>query len=185
MLDLSGFEGHYCVITEKRDGENTSMYQDYYHARSLDSNNHPSRNYVKGIWGSIKHNIPDGYRVCGENLYARHSIGYDELDSYFECFSIWDDWNRCLSWASTCEWAELIGVKMVPVLWHGMFDISILKNFHTMLDLNKQEGFVIRRAEQFNFNEFDKCVAKWVRKEHVQTEDHWMFSEIVPNGLKG
>lgn len=184
MLDLGGFEGRHCVITEKRDGENTTMYKDYYHARSLDSNNHPSRNYVKGIWGSVKHNIPDGYRVCGENLYAKHSIGYDELESYFECFSIWDDWNRCLAWNSTCEWAELIGVKMVPVLWSGIFDMSVLRDFHKSLDLEKQEGFVIRRAEQFDFKDFGKYVAKWVRKGHVQTSEHWVTQEIIPNKLK-
>jgi hypothetical protein len=26
-------------------------------------------------------------------------------------------------------------------------------------------------------------VAKWVRTGHVQTDEHWMFSEVVPNRL--
>lgn len=35
------------VITEKMDGENTTLYRDGLHARSLDSRHHPSRNWVK------------------------------------------------------------------------------------------------------------------------------------------
>ena len=41
---LSSFEGKYVVVTEKMDGENTTLYRDYMHARSVDSRFHPSRN---------------------------------------------------------------------------------------------------------------------------------------------
>jgi len=33
-------------------------------------------------------------------------------------------------------------------------------------------------------DEFKKSVVKWVRKGHVQTDEHWMNSAIIPNGLK-
>jgi RNA ligase len=71
------------VITEKLDGENTTFYPDYLHARSLDSRHHPSRTWVKALHASIAHNIPLGWPICGENLYARHSIAYKNLKSYF------------------------------------------------------------------------------------------------------
>lgn len=40
------------VITEKRDGENTSLYSNHMHARSLDSKHHESRNYFEAfsVW---------------------------------------------------------------------------------------------------------------------------------------
>ena len=41
------FQGRNIQITEKMDGENTTLYSDYLHARSLDSRHHPSRDWVK------------------------------------------------------------------------------------------------------------------------------------------
>lgn len=46
------FAGQEVVITEKMDGENTTMYPDFIHARSLDSKDHPSRHYVKTLHGA-------------------------------------------------------------------------------------------------------------------------------------
>ncbi len=43
------FLGKEVVITEKFDGENTSIYTDHIHARSLDSQNHSSRNWVRAF----------------------------------------------------------------------------------------------------------------------------------------
>ncbi|KIF06359.1 kinase, partial [Streptomyces sp. RSD-27] len=69
--------GREVVVTEKLDGENTTLYPDGLHARSLDSGHHPSRTWVKGLQGRIGARIPAGRRICGENLYARHSLGYE------------------------------------------------------------------------------------------------------------
>lgn len=182
LYDLSSFEGQEIIASEKRDGENTSMTPEYYYARSLDSNNHPSRNWVKGLWGNIRYNIPHNWRICGENLYAKHSIGYNDLDTYFEVFNIWTDSNVCLSWDDTVEWCELLGLKTVPVLYRGIFDIDVLKNIK--LDTEKQEGFVIRLAGSFKYSDFGTSVAKWVRNGHVQTDEHWTMKEIIKNNLK-
>ena len=35
------------VVTEKLNGENTSLYPEYIHARSLDSRYHPSRAWIR------------------------------------------------------------------------------------------------------------------------------------------
>lgn len=78
------------VITEKLDGENTTIYWNgECHARSLDSSNHPSRDYVRAKAREIASMaIPQGWRLMGENLYAKHSIGYDRLPGYFVLFGI-------------------------------------------------------------------------------------------------
>jgi hypothetical protein len=103
LSDHRYFEGCEVVITPKFDGENTSCYSDYVHARSLDSRNHPSRNWIKNFHSKFGWQIPDGWRVVGENLYAVHSIKYTNLASYFLVFSIWDDKNICLSWDDTVD----------------------------------------------------------------------------------
>lgn len=76
LSDISCFIGSEVVVTEKMDGENTSMYQCVIHARSIDSINHLSRDWVKNFWNEIRYNIPVGWRICGENLYAKYSISY-------------------------------------------------------------------------------------------------------------
>ena len=113
LSSVSHFVNREVVATEKMDGENTSGYSDgYIHARSLDSNNHPSRNWVKRFWSERYYNLPDGWRLCGENVYASHSIMYDELKSYFLGFSIWDG-NQCLSWDDTLFWFQELGITPV------------------------------------------------------------------------
>ncbi|MFJ1898453.1 AAA family ATPase [Streptomyces sp. NPDC088115] len=76
--DLAGLTGSEVVVTEKMDGENTTLYADGLHARSLDSAHHPSRARVKALQGRVGPRVPAGWRICGENVFARHSIPYDE-----------------------------------------------------------------------------------------------------------
>ncbi|WP_329391219.1 AAA family ATPase [Streptomyces sp. NBC_01351] len=177
---LAGLAGREVVVTEKLDGENTTLYADGLHARSLDSAHHPSRAWVKGLQGRIGAGIPDGRRVCGENLYARHSIPYEDLDSWFYGFSVWDG-ERCLDWDRTVRFLRGLGVPTPRVLWRGVFDERALRKLR--LDTARQEGYVVRTAEGFDLADFGRCVAKWVRGGHVQTDTHWMFAQVVPNGL--
>lgn len=172
--------GKRVVVTEKRDGENTTMGRDYIHARSLDSKYHVSRDWVKSLWANTRCNIPSGWRICGENLYATHSIHYDELETYFEVFSVWDGMT-CLSWDDTELIMTLVDLQMVPVLFRGVYEGQ---KFEDLLDLNKQEGYVIRIEDGFKYEDFGTSVAKWVRKGHVQSDDHWMNKKVIPNELK-
>ena len=183
LQDTSCFQGKRVIITEKRDGENTTLYTDYVHARSVDSASHPTKDWIKNYQSQIGWNIPQGWRVCGENLWAKHSIAYDNLASYFEAFSIWDDTNTCLAWDSSLEWFGLIGVEHVPVLYDGPWDDSLMERFIPK-DTDQQEGFVVRLAERFHYSRFRVSVAKWVREGHVQTSHHWRRQKIEKNKLK-
>ncbi|MGW0435613.1 RNA ligase family protein [Micromonospora sp. NPDC003197] len=178
--NLSGLVGREVVVTEKLDGENTTMYADGLHARSLDSAHHPSRAWVKALHGRIARTIPDGWRVCGENLYARHSIAYHQLESWFYAFSVWTG-DHCLDWDRTVRFARRLGVPTPPVLWRGIFDERTLRKLR--LDRSQQEGYVVRTVDGFHRDEFAQRVAKWVRPGHVQTDEHWMLAPVVENGL--
>lgn len=178
---VDGFCGQRVIVTEKMDGENTSMYHNKIHARSLDSVNHPSRNWVKNFWGGIRHNIPHDIRICGENCFAKHSIHYTNLSSYFLGFNAWRE-NTCLAWDETLELFNIIGITPVPILYDGLFDEDKIRNIS--LDMNRQEGYVMRVADEFFIDDFEKCVAKFVREGHVQTDKHWMRGPIIPNILR-
>lgn len=191
LHDTSCFHGKNVVVTEKMDGENTTLYNDYYHARSLDGRDHPSRSWVKQLHANIKQDIPPNWRICGENLYAKHAIKYDNLTSYFKCFSIWDETNTCLSWKDTVEWCSMLGIEHVRVIfefiWDDIGSPYFLKGlgFSDMSDNPLQmEGYVVRNADSFHYDDFGNNIAKYVRANHVQPNSkHWMHSEITKNDL--
>lgn len=185
MPDVSVFEGKKVIVSRKLDGENTSFYKDHIHARSVDSANHPSRNLVKAMWAKIAYEIPEGWRICGENLYATHSIHYDDLESYFYRFSIWNEKNECLNWDETLEWFQLLDIVHVPILYDGIWDEKKIKELWNPKDWDKHEGYVVRTADGFSYKDFKKSVAKFVREKHVHTAKHWMHGQpIVPNEVK-
>lgn len=185
LSSLDHFRDREIVASIKMDGENASLYRTGFHARSLDSRHHPSRDWLARFHAAFAHEIPDGWRICGENLYARHSIGYEDLPSYFMGFSVWDETNTALSWADTLEFFELLGVTPVPelVAYRGVFDEARLRALAQSWDVSTQEGFVVRLAGSIPFEAFGQSCAKWVRREHVQTDTHWMHQAVVPNGL--
>ncbi|MEU9760942.1 RNA ligase family protein [Streptomyces sp. NPDC047987] len=181
--DLSGLAGREVVVTEKLDGENTTLYTDGLHARSLDSAHHPSRGWVKALQGRIGSRIPVGWRVCGENMFARHSIPYAGLESWFYGFSVWDG-ERCLGWDRTVAFLRDLGIPVPPVLWRGVFDARAEKALRALRpDTGRQEGYVVRPADGFDAADFGRLVAKWVRPGHVRTDTHWMHAAVVENGL--
>lgn len=180
---LSAFEGQRVIVTEKMDGENTSMYRAAIHARSVDGRSHPSRNWVKQFWSQISAGIPEGWRVCGENLYAKHSIAYSNLETYFMGFSIWDETNQCLSWDETLEWFELLDVTPVPVLFDGLFDEKRIRGLFSERDWARTEGYVLRLAGPVRYVDFRRGFAKFVRSGHVQTAKHWMYGQPVEKNL--
>jgi hypothetical protein len=185
LTTTAHFDGKIVVVTEKLDGENCTIGRTYTHARSLDSLHHPSRAWVKGLQAQIGPDIPEGWRLCGENLFAKHSIGYEDLPSYFMLFSIWNGNNVCLSWDETEDWATLLGVKTVPVLYKGPWDPDKIADIFEKYSKGKTvEGYVVRMAGSFPFGSFDQNIAKFVRAGHVQTGPHWMQQKMVPNKLK-
>ncbi|WP_063753284.1 RNA ligase family protein [Streptomyces sp. NRRL S-87] len=179
--ELGGLVGREVVVTEKLDGENTTLYADGLHARSLDSGHHPSRAWVKALQGRVGAGIPAGWRVCGENMYARHSLAYDDLDSWFYGFSVWDDTGHCLDWDRTVRFLRRLGVPVPRVLWRGTFDERALRRLR--IDTARHEGYVVRTVDGFPQAEFGRRVAKWVRAGHVRTDTHWMHAAVVENGL--
>lgn len=192
IKDLSTFVGVPVLVTVKMDGENTTMYRDGIHARSLEYDPHPSRDWVKALHARIAHEIPENWRICGENLYAKHSIHYKNLKSYFQVFSIWDGL-RCLSWEETCDYADMLGLETVPRIGEYMFDNpkQVDVECRALGGMLKDgfgkdgcEGFVIRHADEFTYANFRKSAAKYVRADHVQTHGHWMRSILIPNEVK-
>jgi hypothetical protein len=166
------FKDKEVVVTIKMDGENTTMYNDYIHARSLSDKKHWSKSWAKNFHGQIAHEIPEDMRLVVENLYAKHSILYHELESYVYGISIWQNLT-CLSWDESCEWFGLFTIPVVPVIYRGIWDEKKIRSIFLNYDLN--EGYVVRLASSFHYKDFSRSAAKFVRKGHVTANEHWFF----------
>lgn len=185
LKDDSQFEGMEVVVTIKMDGENTTIYPDgYIHARSLDGHGYEWQNWLKANVWNFCYKLEDDERIIGENLYAKHSIGYkfDNISDSFQVFCIAakdDNDNWVYSWDAIKMRCALLGLKTVREIYRGIYDKDkIMKAFEdvkTELAQNGQdiEGFVVRDVESFGLDEFQKHVAKFVRANHVQTDKHW------------
>lgn len=181
------FIGKEVVITEKMDGENTSIYPDgYVHARSTESISHASQSWVRSFgatYGPMLYDLyGDSARLVGENLYALHSIHYTNLRSYFYLFSVWDDM-ECLSWKEVEKVSEALGIPTVPVLYKGLYDELVVKSLAQTMR-SDQEGFVVRLAgDIFGKEIWMQSSAKYVRANHISSTNHWKHQSIVKNKL--
>jgi hypothetical protein len=182
MPSFSGLMVDDLVVTEKMDGENTTIHRAGTHARSPDSRYHPSRDWLKAFAAGISPYLSEDERIVGENLYARHSVGYDALPSYFLGFA-WIIGDEVQAWDLTLARFEELGIRPVPTLYRGPYRNGLFDDLAKRLDLSRQEGFVARIADAFAESAMPESMGKYVREGHVQSELHWMKAELIPNRL--
>lgn len=182
LSDTSHFYNKEVVITEKMDGENITIYNNGFHAGSLDSKHKEYHSWLAQYCSTFNYSLSDDFRVCGEYLYAQHSIKYNHLVSYFMGFSVWNK-ELCLSWDETQEWFDIFSIISVPIVYRGIYSDDIVKMCAKSVIENGGEGVVVRLTSSFLYKDFSKSVAKYVRKNHVQTDKHWSLSSIEKNEL--
>jgi hypothetical protein len=171
------------VCSEKIDGECTGMTSETCHARSLDSRDHPSRHWIKGLHGSIQTLIPKNIKIFGEMTFAKHSIFYDRLTTYFYVFSVWEG-EICLPWDETKNFCKNLGLETVPELYVGPWNLAKVQACWSGKSAfgDEQEGYVVRNFAAFPLSEFERNMAKFVRKAHVRTDEFWK-KNWVPNQI--
>ena len=169
---------HEIIVTEKLDGENTCLKTDGVFARSHAA---PTRNpWAKNmwdIWEQVKESLGD-FHIFGENLYGLHSIDYQRLESYFYIFGIREG-DKWLAWDEVVFYANVLNLPTVPVFKRGFWDEKTLQTFilqtisHGSQLGGECEGVVCRTTEGFDNQFFSDYVLKYVRKNHVKTDEHW------------
>lgn len=189
--DLSSFKGHPVVFTEKMDGSNVCLEAGACFARSHEqAPTHPSFDMFKAFHARVRSKIPDNHQLFGEWCYAKHSIEYTRLPGYFLLFGVRD--TRSMTWGSWIEvelWADELCVPTVPRLAEYLpgEDLESAVAWYAKDKTSKagdeREGFVMRWAEAFSDDDFERAVAKWVRADHVQTPYHWKTMAMVRNRL--
>lgn len=97
--------------------------------------------------------LGESTRICGENLFARHSISYRSLPSHFMVFGIFEG-DVCLAWDET----------QVRACWAGQSTASLG---------DEQEDFVVRLAGRFEVDHFATSTArseKWSRRGSLELQ---------------
>jgi hypothetical protein len=182
------FCGKEVVITEKLDGENSALTRENVYSRSHAV---PTRSpWSVNLWGNtgihwrIKDAIGSKEILYGENLYGIHSIEYSNLPAYFFLFAVRDD-KRWYSWNEIVEYSAILNIPTVPELYRGTFKDQAqfertIENLATQPSAfgDTREGVVVRVADEFPIvyggeDNFRFNVAKYVRANHVQTDEHW------------
>lgn len=169
------------ILTEKLDGENNDLNILGAYSRSHATfTTHPWCVKSWEIQRRIKNDLSEGVSIFGENMYAIHSIEYTSLTSPFYMFGVRDN-DMWLSWDEVEEYSFLLDIPTVPVLFKGV--VNTEKEFYELIgEFTKQpsklgsdimEGVVARVAHTFHNDNFSTSLMKWVRKDHVQTDEHW------------
>ena len=177
LTSTAHLEGKMVVVTEKMDGENTTIYCDHCHARSIDSKHKSYHSWLLSYIPTFQAQIPKGWRICAEYLYATHSIKYENLYTFLMVFSIWNDKNEALSWEKTKEIAQELGLQTVPVIYEGIYDEQKIKSIASEVVERGGEGIVVRICDSFHYDSFSTSVAKFVRHGHIQTNAEWNGTE--------
>ena len=172
IKNVKYFENKEVIVTVKMDSENTSLYNDYIHARSLSDKKHWSKDYIKNFHSKIAYEIPDDFRLVVENLYAKHSIQYNDLEDYIYGISVWNNL-ECLSWDDSCIIFKMFNIPTMPIIYRGLWDEKKIRNH--VINSETEGGYVVRLAKSFHYKDFRKSVAKYVRANHVQENDHWFY----------
>ena len=177
ITDHSCFDGKKLVYLEKIDGECTCCSKDGIHARSCDGYGKSWQHYMQKMYACFSYLIPDDLIIYGECVYAEHSIRYERLTTYFYVFGVLQG-DRWLGWSDVVLWSRKLWLDTAPVITAGdLREISIPEKSAFG---DTCEGYVVRNFNSFLQDEFDKNVAKAVRKGHVQTNEHWT-NNWVPN----
>ncbi|MCS4165860.1 MULTISPECIES: RNA ligase family protein [Sphingobacterium] len=189
--DIQSF--HKLLFTEKLDGENNCLSRRGVFARSHAApTTSPWTAQLREHWSRLNNDLDD-LEFFGENLYAVHSIEYVQLEHYYYVFAarIKDQW---LSWEEVTFYASLFDLPTVPVLKLEIVkDLTELELRRSVENLAMQssifgsvdpkteeactmEGLVCRNVDAYAVSEFQHNVFKYVRKGHVQTDEHWTKS---------
>ena len=171
------------IITEKIDGGNTGLFNGEVYARSVTSPSHDGWMAMVRKNHAWKTNAPEfkDMEIYGEDIYGVHSIEYspvNELDTYM-IFAVRFQ-GMFLSWDDVCSIAKALDIKTVPVLAKTTYEsaselTAVLEAFTNEPSRigTVREGCVIRIPEAFPASEFGTNVCKYVRPNHVQTDQHW------------
>ena len=181
------------VVSLKLDGENISLYNDgSFHAKSLDSKQHDSRDWLYSWWANrlytdtyvmVIHNKWPELRLVGKNMFASHTIKYNNLEDLFILHSAWNG-TTCLSWKDTLDISYALNIQTAPVLFKGVYDELTIRKLDSLEKYRDDlvEGYVVRNSDVYSYKDSLNNIAKFVSNRfNITSGDDWMHCSITKN----
>lgn len=192
IANMEQFVGQPLIITIKMDGSNCCISGDGVAARNGTDAPHKSFDLIKAEFrNSWEYCFPSNYQLFGEWLYAKHSIHYKELSNgYYQIFHLYDKEKQLfLGWDDVESFAASMELQMVPVIkrvtynsiWEAQAD---LQRIAEKVISDGHEGIVVRGVYPIHYGQFETHSAKYVRVNHIQTDEHWSNQPIIKNIVK-
>jgi len=181
------------VPSIKMDGSNACVTNDCVAARNVLDATHKSWSYLKAVHPRFAHLIPDRIQLFGEWVYAKHSIHYQEnLDGFLQLFDVYDQRNQLFAdREEVSRYAKLIGaitpevLVTDPLVFDNIWELEAkITRMAKDVIAKGHEGIVLRSIYPLHYGQFEDNIAKYVRKDHVQTNRHWRDQPIVRNVLR-
>jgi hypothetical protein len=181
VVDAENFVGYKVTVTEKMDGEIATLYPDgYYHPRSLTHSPHWSRDIVHALIPGILPAMRVNEIFVFENMYARHTIEYNDLGDYLYLLYVVRQ-GRVVGFKETQKIADRNGLVMPSIIFSGR--LVSTKQLKTLTGY--REGYVIRPSETFEYYDIATRTAKYVVTDFIQNgEEHWTTQEPTKNRLR-
>lgn len=185
------------IVEEKLDGANTGIIR-HKQGFSLQKrgslvgqSEHAQFQYFHN-WSSYQNydklmNLPNGFIVYGELMYACHTVYYDELPDYFLVFDIINTKKeRWMDRDERDDFCNQYKLHQVPLINKGYFHLDELYGMipdKSNFGNEPAEGIVIKRYTKKGY-----IRTKLVRPEFVkrlEENEHWIHSSLKVNKLKG
>lgn len=185
--------GKYMDVLHGKQGEGGIYWEQKVHQKL------PDRLQVFGEFMYPKHSIHYGCDCetecndIGPNL--SDLTGISDKRSYFQIFGVYDKkYNIWLSWPETEKVADELGLPTTPVIYcendndNATFTnkneaINKLLEYAHQVTRNGGEGIVVRSKYPFHYSQFNIRLGKYVRPNHVNTDEHWKNKELTVNNI--
>jgi hypothetical protein len=181
-------------VTVKMDGSNMFMDTEKVAARNGQDAVHKSFDMAKALHANIRKDIPENVQVFCEWLYAKHSIHYSGDMAVPDFCLVIGAYNRVnqlwYGFSDTYDLAQSLDLQMVPVIrldfrakTAGGITARVTEYGENAVKQG-HEGVVIRSMYPCMYSQFQENIGKYVRRNHVQTDTHWMHQTMVRNEVK-
>ena len=160
----------------------------------------PENVQVFGEWVYAKHSIHYGCNCDDGCVDVGSSVtelvdGYDNERAYFQVFGVYHmEYDTWLSWPTTERIADDIGFPTTPVIDvtderdkpmftnENQFYDKVYQTAQEVIN-NGGEGVVVRSKFPYHYGQFGKRLGKYVRENHVKTDEHWKHTKLIRNQL--
>lgn len=160
----------------------------------------PENMQIFGEWVHAKHSIHYGCdceEQCvdvGENISDVVNENINDERAFFQIFGVYNTkHNIWLSWPTVENIAQQLGFPTTPVIEKSKCDSPMFENRNEFYDKvynmaqnvvkNGGEGLVVRTKFPYHYDQWKDNLGKFVRENHVKTDEHWKHTEQIYNNL--